>query len=55
MSLMGLASTAMTAETYLEWEREQPERHEYCGDVFAMAVGSPRHNALSAALARSPD
>jgi Uma2 family endonuclease len=51
---MGLPSSAsMTASQYLAWEREQPERHEYCrGEVFAMAGGSPRHNALSAAIAR---
>ncbi len=43
----------MTPSEYLAWEREQLERHEYCrGEVFAMAGGSPRHNALSAALAR---
>ena len=36
---------------YLAWERTQPTRHEYfCGDVFAMAGGSPRHNALGANL-----
>jgi len=41
----------MTAEQYLVWEREQPERHEYYrGDVFAMAGGTPRHNALDAAV-----
>lgn len=34
---------------YLAWERVQPERHEFFhGEVFAMAGGSPRHNALSA-------
>jgi Uma2 family endonuclease len=37
----------MTAAEYLAWEREQPERHQYVsGEVFAMAGGSPRHNAL---------
>ncbi len=50
---MGLPSTSMTAAEYLAWEREQVERHEYCrGEVFAMAGGSPRHNALSAAILR---
>lgn len=39
----------MTAEEFLAWEREQVEKHEfYRGEVFAMAGGSPRHNALSA-------
>lgn len=38
----------LTPAEYLAWEREQPEKHEYFnGEVFAMAGGSPRHNALS--------
>jgi Uma2 family endonuclease len=42
----------MSASDYLAWEREQPERHElFGGEVFAMAGGTPRHNALSAAIA----
>jgi Uma2 family endonuclease len=51
---MGLpSSAAMTPSEYLAWEREQPERHEYYrGEVFAMAGGSPRHNVLTAAIAR---
>ena len=41
----------MTAEQFLAWERVQPERHEYFrGEVFAMAGGTPRHNALAAAM-----
>jgi Uma2 family endonuclease len=37
----------MTADEYLAWEREQPTKHEFFhGEVFAMAGGSPRHNAL---------
>lgn len=37
----------MTADEYLAWEREQPEKHEFFhGEVFAMAGGSLRHNAL---------
>lgn len=43
----------MTASEYLAWERLQPERHEYLhGEVFRMAGGSLRHNALSAAIIR---
>lgn len=43
----------MTASEYLAWERIQPERHEYFrGEVFLMAGGSPRHNALAAAIIR---
>ena len=41
----------MSAAEYLAWEREQPERHHYLrGEVFAMAGGSARHNALGAAV-----
>jgi Uma2 family endonuclease len=50
---LGLPSTGMTAAEYLAWERTQPERHEYFrGEVFLMAGGSPRHNALAAAIIR---
>jgi len=50
---MGLPSPAMTASEYLAWERMQPERHEYFrGEVFRMAGGSLRHNALAAAIIR---
>ncbi len=38
----------LTPDEYLGWERKQSERHEYfLGDIFAMAGGSPRHNALA--------
>ena len=41
----------LTADEYLAWERQQPVRHEfYRGEVFAMAGGSMRHNALCASL-----
>jgi len=41
----------MGAEQYLAWEPDQLERHEFFrGEVFAMAGGTPRHNALSAAI-----
>jgi Uma2 family endonuclease len=37
----------LTAAEYLAWEREQPGKHEFFhGEVFAMAGGTPRHNAL---------
>ena len=37
----------LSAAEYLVWEREQPVRHEFFrGEVFAMAGGSLRHNAL---------
>jgi Uma2 family endonuclease len=49
---MGLPAARMTAGQYLAWERSQLDRHEFfCGEVFAMAGGSLRHSALSAAIA----
>lgn len=37
----------LSPSEYLAWEREQLGRHEYFhGEVFAMAGGSIRHNAL---------
>lgn len=48
---MGLPSNLMSAADYLVWERGELERHEFCrGEVFAMSGGSPRHNAISAAI-----
>lgn len=39
----------LTPDEFLAWEREQNERHHYVGgEVFAMAGGSVRHNALGA-------
>lgn len=41
----------LTAAEYLAWEREQLDKHEFhCGEVFAMAGGSMRHNGLSVAI-----
>ena len=46
----------MSPDEYLAWEREQPVRHEYFrGEVFAMAGGSMRHNALCIRLGRVLD
>lgn len=46
-SVSATPAPRMTATEYLAWEREQGERHHYLrGEVFAMAGGSPRHNAL---------
>jgi Uma2 family endonuclease len=45
------AAQRMSAEEYLEWEREQLDKHEFHdGEVFAMAGGSPRHNRLAAKI-----
>jgi Uma2 family endonuclease len=42
------ARSKLTPAEYLEWEREQVDKHEYyAGDVFAMAGGSPRHNWIA--------
>jgi Uma2 family endonuclease len=39
----------MSPEEFLAWERTETERHQYVrGEVFAMAGGSPRHNAIVA-------
>jgi Uma2 family endonuclease len=44
-------AAAMSAAEYLEWEREQVDKHEFHdGEVFAMAGGSARHNRLAAKL-----
>jgi len=41
----------LTAAEYLAWEREQPVKHEFFhGEVFAMAGGRPRHNALEVSI-----
>src|ERR1043165_6244570 len=41
----------LTPDEYLAWERTQPVRHEFFrGEVFAMAGGSMRHNALCGAI-----
>lgn len=37
----------MTAAEYLEWERQQPERHEfYDGKVYSQAGGTRRHSLI---------
>ena len=42
----------LSAAEYLAWERDQPSKHEFFhGEVFAMAGGSPRHNALGVGIA----
>jgi Uma2 family endonuclease len=45
------AQSGCSPADFLTWERAQPERHEYFrGEVFAMAGGSPRHNALCSSV-----
>lgn len=42
----------MSGAEYLEWERAQATKHEYhCGEIFAMAGGSMRHNMLAISIA----
>lgn len=44
-------SAKMTPVEFLAWEREQPGKHHYIhGEIFDMAGGSARHNALSAEI-----
>ncbi|MCA9686120.1 MAG: Uma2 family endonuclease, partial [Myxococcales bacterium] len=44
-------SARMSSSEYLEWEREQLDRHEFHdGEVFAMSGGSLRHSALALAI-----
>jgi Uma2 family endonuclease len=48
--IMGYAArqAAMTAEEFLVWEAEQPERHDFVdGEVFAMAGAEDRHITAS--------
>jgi Uma2 family endonuclease len=41
----------LTAAEYLAWERKQAVKHEFFhGEVFAMAGGTPRHNALGVSM-----
>jgi Uma2 family endonuclease len=41
----------MTATEYLGWEADQKEKHDFFrGEIFAMAGGSLRHNALAASV-----
>ena len=43
--------SSLTADEYLAWEREQAGKHEFFhGEVFAMAGGTPRHNALGVSI-----
>lgn len=48
---MGLPDQQLTLPAYLEWENEQPERHEfYRGVVFAMTGGRRSHGCVTANL-----
>lgn len=44
----------MTPAEYLEWERQQPEKHEYfAGEVFSQAGGSRRHSLVGTNASRA--
>jgi Uma2 family endonuclease len=44
----------MTAAEYLDWERQQVERHEfYDGEVFSQSGGTRRHSRIGANSIRS--
>jgi Uma2 family endonuclease len=41
------SNTTCTASDYLDWERQQPLRHEYInGDIYAMTGASRQHNLI---------
>ncbi len=42
----------LTPEAYLEWEQQQPAKHEYInGEIYAMTGGSLAHNSITLNLA----
>jgi len=44
----------MTAAEYLEWERQQTERHEFVnGEVFLQAGGTRRHSLIASNVIRA--
>ncbi|MBX3125177.1 MAG: Uma2 family endonuclease [Polyangiaceae bacterium] len=50
---VAIPAARLSAAEFLAWERLQEARHEFHhGEVFAMAGGSLRHNAVAAALIR---
>ena len=43
----------LTAEEYLQWEAQQPEKHEYVhGEVFAMVGVTRKHNLVAGNIYR---
>lgn len=45
---MAVAEKLMSPAEFLDWEAEQPEKHEYvAGSIYAMAGMSDEHNQLS--------
>jgi len=45
--LVAYGKKILTAEEYLEWEKQQEGKHEFFGgEIFAMAGASARHNVI---------
>ncbi len=45
--LVAYGKSQFTPEEYLEWEKEQIDKHEFFqGEIFAMSGASPRHNLI---------
>ncbi|MCW5959959.1 MAG: Uma2 family endonuclease [Pyrinomonadaceae bacterium] len=46
--MSAILKTKLTAEEYLEFERNSEERHEfYDGEVFAMSGAKRHHNVIA--------
>src|SRR5438128_5123958 len=49
--MQSTAEKLMSLEEFLAWEREQPERHEYAGEVITMMTGgSLDHSTIASNL-----
>jgi Putative restriction endonuclease len=47
MSTVGKLDQTMTLAQYVEWERQQTDRHEYYrGEVFSQDGGTRRHSQV---------
>ena len=54
MSTSARSPRKMTAAEYLEWERQQTERHEFFGgEVFSQAGGTRNHSLIGTNTARA--
>ena len=50
---MGVPMRTLSLAEYLDWEKDQPDRHEFCrGEIFAMIKGKRGHGRLVANLMR---
>ena len=54
MSSVPKSELRMTAAEYLEWERQQDQKHEFlAGEVFLQAGGTRRHSLIATNTTRS--